>query len=651
MWKKVFKKFKGRCIRIFLFVAVFGFFVNKYVQPVRFIFVHHNVNTTCALPNLDPFDKTIMKYVYHPKPIECDPTPSLVYIDSDGKLQFNTTITDKFHRSKLDCTYRVVKRKDDNDVTFLPEVEFKQPVYIPADCINVKCKSNSETIEDRILYNIDHKSLLENKKLDKESSDQLSVYIFGIDSVSRLAAERKMPKTMNFIRNTLKGHTFKGYTMIGGNTYPNVIAVLTGKPAYSTELPNLDPKYEFTDSYPFIWKDFSKKNYVTLYSEDFPEISIFDNNMKGFKDPPADHYLRTYAIAKQRIQPVQTNIEMFKVLMFLENKNIKLGKYSPLCYKDRPKHVLHIDHYKKFIFTYNKYLKFAFSWLTEISHDFMNFVELVDDDTFQFFKVLHEKGHLNNSVLVFMSDHGPRNDEIRNTATGRIEERMPLLSIVVPEHLKQRYPHLGKNLEDNEKRLTSPFDLHETLKDILNLNFNKHSDLRTRPYPRGISLFRSIPKDRSCADASIAEHFCACYTVQNMSVTSQTVKTLSEFAVHTINENLAGVLEHCSKLNLYNIVEAQKVESGLQHRSEFDRTSILNVFYQPEMHLEQRYLILFQTVPGYGLFEATVSFTDIDNKETFKLLGDVSRTNKYRNQSHCVGTQKLKPICYCKQQI
>jgi hypothetical protein len=53
--------------------------------------------------------------------------------------------------------------------------------------------------------------------------------------------------------------------------------------------------------------------------------------------------------------------------------------------------------------------------------------------------------------------------------------------------------------------------------------------------------------------------------------------------------------------------------------------------------MRKRYLIVFQTAPGFGLFEATVSFKDINDVKTFKLLGDVSRTNKYKNQSHCVG--------------
>jgi hypothetical protein len=56
------------------------------------------------------------------------------------------------------------------------------------------------------------------------------------------------------------------------------------------------------------------------------------------------------------------------------------------------------------------------------------------------------------------------------TATGRVEERMPLLSIIIPEHIKRKYPHIEENLQTNEKRLTSPYDLHETLMDIANSN-------------------------------------------------------------------------------------------------------------------------------------------------------------------------------------
>jgi hypothetical protein len=68
-----------------------------------------------------------------------------------------------------------------------------------------------------------------------------------------------------------------------------------------------------------------------------------------------------------------------------------------------------------------------------------------------------------DTSALYALDHGPRNDEIRNTPIGRVEERMPLLSIIIPEHIKRKYPHLEENLQTNENQLTSPYDLHETL--------------------------------------------------------------------------------------------------------------------------------------------------------------------------------------------
>lgn len=633
---------KKKCILV-LIILLFLICVNKYVQPVRFIFLHHNIHSPCLLPDINPFDKSVMQYIWHPKPIECDPTPSLVFIDSKGVLQMNSSISYKFNHASLECSYRIVKRISDNDVTFEPEVKLEHPVYIPADSVNVKCFSKRTLVYDGVLFNVDFKNIMKNKKFEKVSdeNEMLNVLIFGMDSVSRLAAERKLTKTMHFIKNTLNGYVFKGYTSIGGNTYPNLIGSLTGKIAFSDELP-VNPRTEFTDSYPFIWKNFSEKGYVTMISEDFPEISMFNYLLKGFKDIPVDHYLRPSYLARKIVHPVQSNLD--QVFMFLEDKSINLAKYSSLCYKNQPKHVIHIDHFKKYVSTYKNYRKFAFSWLTEIGHTYMNFLELADEDILNMIKLFHEEGFLRNSVFIFLSDHGPRTDEIRNTAVGRIEERMPLLSIVLPEHIRRKYPTLKENLKENENRVTSPFDLYETYQDILNQNYKTFDDISKRPYPRGISLFRKIPKDRSCSDASIKEHYCACYIAKNVSCDNSLIDAISKFVVQSINEKLSQ-FKQCSTLSLHKTKEAQKIETGLENKEEYNRKTLLNLFYKPEMDNKQRYLVLIETLPGHALFEATVSY--IDDK-TMKVLGDVSRTNRYNNQSDCVSYTHLKPICYCK---
>ena len=630
----------SRKFRVALLVVTFCMFLYlgyTYTRPVRFTFVNKFTNSACVITDIDPFDKSILQYLWHPDPIICQPSPSMVYIDNAGILQINTSAT---KGKNIVCYYQVVNRTDDNNVNLCDKQKYLNPVYISSDFLNVECYLDNSKIFEKVLYNVDFKSVTDKKDIAEESQENLSVFIFGVDSVSRLSAERKLLKTISFLRNDLKAYTFKGYTSVGGVTYSNLIPALTGKPAYSKELPNLNPRTDYTDPYPFIWKDYARKKYVTMFSEDFPEISIFNYMLKGFKDPPTDHYLRPYYIARNTLHPIQWKAN--QVMMFLENKSIKFGKYSSLCYQNSPKHKIHLDHYAKFISQYKGRRKFAFSWITEISHDYMNFLELLDGDLYQMIKTLKRNGHLQNSIFILFGDHGPRTDEMRNTPIGRIEERMPLLTIYIPEHIKQRYPNLDRAMTENQNRLTSPYDLYETLKQIAEGNFRSLSVDSARPYPRGISMFRPIPEDRTCADGSIPEHSCACYTAHNVTI-DKAIISIANFVVSSINSQLGSFKDICSDIKLLNVQQAQHIVTGLSLQKQNDRSTLMNFFHKPE-DPPNRYLVLIETIPGNALFEATVS---VHYQGRFSLLGDVSRTNRYNNQSHCITYKRLKPFCYC----
>lgn len=65
--------------------------------------------------------------------------------------------------------------------------------------------------------------------------------------------------------------------------------------------------------------------------------------------------------------------------------------------------------YIKTIFnTYKKQPKFAFGFHGELSHDSYNDIGVVDDDLYSWVKDLYDLGHLNNTILILMSDHGHR---------------------------------------------------------------------------------------------------------------------------------------------------------------------------------------------------------------------------------------------------
>jgi hypothetical protein len=79
---------------------------------------------------------------------------------------------------------------------------------------------------------------------------------------------------------------------------------------------------------------------------------------------------------------------------------------------------------------------------------------------------------------MILGDHGNRYDDFRETTLGRIEDKMPLLGIILPESLK----HLRKNLESNSKVLTSWYDVHEMLLDVATGNLDHRTDQVNKIY-------------------------------------------------------------------------------------------------------------------------------------------------------------------------
>lgn len=61
--------------------------------------------------------------------------------------------------------------------------------------------------------------------------------------------------------------------------------------------------------------------------------------------------------------------------------------------------------------------------------------------------------------------------EVRNTLQGKLEERLPFFSFVFPDEFKVKYKKEYTNFQENLQRLTTPFDIHATLADILGKDF------------------------------------------------------------------------------------------------------------------------------------------------------------------------------------
>lgn len=167
-------------------------------------------------------------------------------------------------------------------------ISFTSQILLPEDAefVSVECFQigSKKTIHKNVHFVVQRKesvlkriALASPKPSTTASSPEespkrpLSVLMIGIDSISRLNLLRAMPHTAQHLYDN-GWFEMKGYNKMGDNTYPNLMAIVTGYNetwAYEKCQPHLEKRL---DTCPFIWKDYAASGYVTGYAEDEPEI-------------------------------------------------------------------------------------------------------------------------------------------------------------------------------------------------------------------------------------------------------------------------------------------------------------------------------------------------------------------------------------------
>ena len=274
---------------------------------------------------------------------------------------------------------------------------------------------------------------------------------------------------------------------------------------------------------------------------------------------------------------------------------------------------------------------FLLSHLMTITHGNENGASALDKVYYDFLSRIQSRGHLENTILFFYSDHGIRFGNIRQTKIGRLEERLPALYISFPKLFQERYADRMRNVRTNARRLTTPFDIHATLLDLLGLY--KPGNTAKKGMQRGLSLFTEIPPERTCKDATIAGHWCACNVETPINPDDPVVQKAAIFVVSKMNDDLREHGDSCVQLTLEVIATARTLE--VKRPFNVGRYSFPQSMYQ----------FSFETSPGRGLFEAT---TMHQSNGVFTLIGDISRVNMYGGQSDCITHVRHKLFCYCK---
>ncbi|ESO93710.1 hypothetical protein LOTGIDRAFT_93092, partial [Lottia gigantea] len=570
----------------------------------------------CRIPDIDPFDTSVEEHIRMTKRIRCTGKPSITY-QEQTMLRLNWTVINGYYKGDFsECNYQGIRRGSQMSDKHFIYTELSPPFHadinMTEEFIRVYCFSRSAgkiytNFHSFIIPKPDRveglRRRLQKHLFDHQPKELLNVIMIGLDSVSRLNHIRSMPLTRTFLLKNLSAVELQGYTKVADNTFVNVVPMTTGK--FVEELPwDENKRMEPFDKYNFIWKNFSAAGYPTLYAEDAPKMAIFTYLKRGFYQPPADFYNRAFSNAME--------------------KHLSMWNNDHQCVGDRLETDLILDYTRDLARAFPKHPHFAFSFITRLTHDVLSNAVLADEVYHNRLQEFERQGIFNSSVVFLFSDHGLRFGSFRETYIGKLEERLPMVYVIFPKWFSKKYPEIHSNLVKNMNRLTTPFDIYETLKDILYFRGRPTGFVDVKQ--RGISLFEEIPKSRTCDHAGILPHWCVCMNQMELPVTDKFSRLSVKYLVSYINKKLSRYRDRCATLVLGHIKSVHVVKNNDQF--------VISLF--------QLSVVL---LPGAGVFEATVRYDE--NTRQFGMAGEISRINKYGHLGDCVDMPRIRKFCFC----
>ena len=583
----------------------------------------------CVQPDLHPFDSHVLKFVKKEKGIECSGQGGWINV-INGNLEFK--IPPNYPPGVVKCFIRYIKRYRDFVIYFEEEVELplSKKSKLKHDHFKLICKLNATIVHDRLYTTIVKQDVMGPEVTGNTSHPKFDVFILGFDSVSRMSFKRNLPKSYEFFTKTMNSHIMTGYNIVGDGTFRNMLPFFTGK--QENELPvtrkhSINPK--FVDIYPMVWKKYKERGYVTGFAEDCAYIGTFAYRKTGFNRIPTDHYMRPFYLAVEQ----------------LEKSDPK--QYKQFCIGPRKRVDIFFDYLKQFWSVYKNSPKFMFSFHSEQSHsDNINLAGTLDSDLLALLQYIKYSPLYTNTIFILMSDHGSRFSGLRETLQGKQEERLPFFGISLPLSFEKSYPNIIRNLKVNTERLTSPFDIHATLEQILSNN------AAIKPLQRGLSIFNEIPLSRTCKSAGIFEHWCACLNWIKINISEEIVKTSANKIIKHINKVLEGNLNVCHLVSLHNVTRAMKLAPEiklLKFYKSLDDDKLNESFNDNTAIQQTKYQIWIITHPGHALYEVTLTHFESNNSIIIN-TDDISRLNRYGQTANCIAGddfQDIRKFCYC----
>ncbi|KAH8353219.1 hypothetical protein KR084_009687, partial [Drosophila pseudotakahashii] len=567
-------------------------------------------SSKCSMPYVDPFSSEALAILQPVKYKTCSNESDLFMLKYDIKLQQYRLLVDtavlselSHPKHKISCNYREI----DEGINVKAEefANFQQDAVLSRKSSGILAECHKEGKPLEVLQQDAFPLVQIIKKTpitgSQQQNEKPSIIMLGLDSLSRMNFKRTMPKTSRFLKD-LGFLEMEGYNKVGDTLFSNLCAIFAGVHSDTKCLKRFNS----------IWRMFKEAGYTTAFAEDILHSSI------PF-EIPTDYQL------KSLLTIVAETMSKFRRFGFeyCLGRRLSFSYLYDFCMQFTQRVIEELNQ-----------PAFGLFWSSTFTHNYPLGGISLDDKFMEYLEMMRRQRLFERSIVMVLSDQGQKAGNLVELPDSFLEERLPILHMYLPEWFRETYPKFAENLNRNRNRLTSPFDLHNTLRHLLQLNASSPEELPpTISYcPTSQSLFHLVPEDRSCEEAGIGMHWCTCNEFVLVPNDASSY-FLGKLLVYHINYWMLRrkFNRFCQRLQLHDLDYVERkliIDDGTYGQV-------------------KTYSLRIRTYPLGGVFEATIRYSqDLNDIVDFR-MSDVSSMINYHNHSMCVDNRTAKKFCFC----